>query len=186
MTRFQIHASSSVVNWTGKKILGLHTGTIQIQSGYLVFEGDTLINAALSINMLSIQITDMEDPVARQEFASHLKHADFFDVENFPIANWELETARLLERNNYLLQGRLTIKNHSHPVEFIAKVERLSDMLHSMGEMEVDRTLYNIRYGSGRFFENLGNTLIHDKFVLQFKLIGNKVNQPIYENLESN
>lgn len=186
MTTFQLHAASSVVNWTGKKILGLHTGTIQVQSGYLVFEGDTITKAAISINMLSIQITDMEDPAARQEFANHLQHADFFDVNNFPIANWELETARLLDHNKYLLKGRLTIKYHEHPVTFIATVERYSDMLHAMGEMEVDRTLYNIRYGSGRFFDNLGNTLIHDKFVLQFKLIGNKENQPIYENMESN
>jgi len=66
----------------------------------------------------------------------------------------------------------LTIKDISHPVSFIASVEIITDFLHSLGEIVIDRTMYNIRYGSGKFLQNLGDNLIHDDFVLQFKLIG--------------
>ena len=70
----------------------------------------------------------------------------------------------------------LTIKDISHPVSFIASVEIITDFLHSLGEIVIDRTMYNIRYGSGKFLQNLGDNLIHDDFVLQFKLIAQKSN----------
>ena len=35
MAKFQIQKSSSTVNWTGKKVLGLHTGSITIANGYI-------------------------------------------------------------------------------------------------------------------------------------------------------
>ncbi len=68
----------------------------------------------------------------------------------------------------------LTIKDISHPVSFIASVEIFTDYLHSLGEIVIDRTMYNIRYGSGKFLQNLGDNLIYDDFVLQFKLIAQK------------
>lgn len=70
------------------------------------------------------------------------------------------------------MSGTLTIKDITHPVSFDAKIEVFSDYLHSMGEIVIDRTSYNIRYGSGRFLDNLGDKLIYDDFVLQFKLVG--------------
>jgi YceI-like domain len=66
----------------------------------------------------------------------------------------------------------LTIKDITHPVSFIAEVEVLTDFLHALGKIIIDRTLYNIRYGSGKFIDNLGDKLIYDDFVLQFKLVG--------------
>ena len=35
MAKFQIQKSSSTVNWTGKKVLGLHTGSINIANGFI-------------------------------------------------------------------------------------------------------------------------------------------------------
>ncbi|WP_290796400.1 YceI family protein [Flavihumibacter sp. UBA7668] len=186
MTVFQLHTASCVINWTGKKILGLHTGTIQVQKGTIAFEQDQLNAATIEIDMRSILVTDMEEEKSRNEFSGHLKHVDFFDVANHPIADWKFVIAEEMGNNQYKLEGILTIKDISHPVEFIASIERFTDMVHVLGEIHVDRTRYNIRYGSGKYFNELGDKLIHDKFVLQFKLIGNKVNATIYEKLESN
>ena len=74
------------------------------------------------------------------------------------------------------MKGDLTIKDITSPVSFTATVEVFTDFLHSMGEIVIDRTLYNIRYGSGKFLQNLGDGLIYDDFVLQFKLIAQKSN----------
>jgi hypothetical protein len=35
MAKFKIQTSSSNVNWTGKKVLGLHTGSINIANGFI-------------------------------------------------------------------------------------------------------------------------------------------------------
>ena len=80
------------------------------------------------------------------------------------------------QNNSFLLKGNLTIKDITHAVSFTATVEVLNDFLHSLGEIVIDRTQYNIRYGSGKFLQNLGDSLIYDDFVLQFKLIGQKSN----------
>lgn len=76
----------------------------------------------------------------------------------------------------FFFKGNLTIKDITHPVSFTARVEVFTDFLHAMGELVIDRTLYNIRYGSGKFIQNLGDSLIYDDFVLQFKLIAQKSN----------
>ena len=83
------------------------------------------------------------------------------------------------DNGKFKVDGTLTIKDISHPVSFIATIEVFTDYLHSLGEIVIDRTLYNIRYGSGKFIDNLGDKLIYDDFVLQFKLVGQayKVNE---------
>jgi len=176
MAKFQIHKTSSHVNWTGKKVLGLHTGTINIKSGFIEMEDDKLKESEVAIDMTSIMVTDIDDAKTNQEFKDHLLHDDFFDVHKHPTSHLKIAKATRLNNGEYKLDGTLTIKNLSHPITFTARVERFSDTLHSLGEIVIDRTLYNIRYGSGKFINGLGDKLIYDEFVLQFKLIAQKLN----------
>jgi hypothetical protein len=37
-------------------------------------------------------------------------------------------------------------------------------------KVKIDRTLYNIRYGSGSFFDNLGNKAIDNEFDIEVTL----------------
>ncbi|MBL7930868.1 MAG: YceI family protein [Bacteroidia bacterium] len=176
MTQFQIQKSSSTVNWTGKKVLGLHTGTINVAGGSIRTNSGLITGGEVNIDMNSIVITDIEDRESHQNFLAHLRNDDFFSVEKFNTAKLTITEAVLLENNRQQVNGLLTIKDISHPVSFTATVETFSDYLHSLGEIVIDRTLYNIRYGSGKFLQNLGDNLIYDDFVLQFKLIAQKLN----------
>lgn len=171
MTKFSIQPESSTVNWTGKKILGLHTGTITIQSGYLNFENEALTGGEIVIDMKSIIITDIKDPKTNQDFLDHLNHDDFFSTDQFKTAKLAITHAEKAD-GKYKISGDLTIKDITNPVSFITSVEIFTDFLHALGEIVIDRTLYNMKYGSGKFLPNLGDKLIHDDFVLQFKLIG--------------
>ncbi|MDA3615085.1 YceI family protein [Polluticaenibacter yanchengensis] len=173
MTKFNIQTESSTVNWTGKKVLGLHTGTIQIKSGFLSFEKEEIINGEIVIDMTSIIITDIADRAIYKEFFDHLNNDDFFSVNQFKTASLKIRSGRK-EASHYRINGDLTIKDITHPIQFIATVEIFTDFLHALGEIKIDRTLYNIRYGSGKFLPNLGDKLIYDEFVLQFKLIGQR------------
>jgi len=176
MAKFQIQQASSTVTWTGKKVLGLHTGSINIVNGFIEITDDNIVGGEIEIDMTSIMITDIEDKKTNQDFLAHLLSDDFFSVDKFKIAKLLITGSNKIEGNKSEIEGILTIKDISHPVSFIASIEIFTDTLHSLGEVVIDRTLYNIRYGSGKFIENLGDKLIYDEFVLQFKLIAQKSN----------
>lgn len=172
MAIFQIQKASSTVNWTGKKVLGLHTGTINLESGFLEFNDGGITSGEIIIDMTSIVISDIEDLKTNNEFLGHLQNDDFFSVDKFKTAKLVITSAAQQEPGRFLVNGNLTIKDITHPVSFYTSVEVFTDFLHAMGEVVIDRTRYNIRYGSGKFIDNLGDKLIYDDFVLQFKLIG--------------
>jgi len=172
MAQFQIQPASSTVNWTGKKVLGLHTGSINIASGFVEITDGSIGGGEIQIDMTSIVITDIEDKKTHDEFLAHLLNDDFFAVDKFKTARLIITGSKRIEASKFKIDGTLTIKDISHPVSFIATVEVFTNFLHSLGEIVIDRTLYDIRYGSGKFIANLGDKLIHDDFVLQFKLVG--------------
>lgn len=173
MTKFNIQTESSTVNWTGKKVLGLHTGTIKIKNGDLHIKDNDLVGGEIVIDMETIIITDIQDRASYKDFFDHLNDDDFFSIAKFKTATLRIKNGKKSE-DTYNILGDLTIKDITHPIEFSATIERFTDFIHALGEVKIDRTLYNIRYGSGRFFSNLGDKLIYDEFVLQFKLIGQK------------
>jgi polyisoprenoid-binding protein YceI len=176
MATFKIQNSSSTVSWTGKKVLGLHTGSIDIAGGYIEFTNDNLTGGDIQIDMASIIITDIEDAKSHNDFLAHLKNDDFFSVDKYKTAKLVITNSTKQENGSYKIDGNLTIKNITHPISFIASIEIYTDYLHSKGDIVIDRTMYNIRYGSGKFIDNLGDKLIHDNFDLQFKLLGIKSN----------
>lgn len=172
MAKFQIQQASSTVNWTGKKVLGLHTGSINIAQGFIEMTDNTIVAGEIQIDMTSISITDIADQKTHDDFLGHLQSDDFFSVNKFKTASLSISGSGKVETNKYKIDGNLIIKDISHPVSFIATVEVFTDFFHALGEIVIDRTLYNIRYGSGKFMDNLGDKLIYDDFVLQFKLVG--------------
>jgi polyisoprenoid-binding protein YceI len=172
MAKFKIQKSSSTVNWTGKKVLGIHTGSINIKDGFIEMADNLIKSGEIQIDMTSIVITDIEDKKSHDDFLAHLKNDDFFSVDKFKTATLTITGSNKIETNKFKIDGNLTIKDISHPISFISSIEIFTDILHSLGEVVIDRTLYKIRYGSGKFIDNLGDKLIYDDFVLQFKLIG--------------
>jgi len=176
MANFKIQKSSSTVNWTGKKVLGLHTGSINIANGFIEMTDNRIGRGEVNIDMSSIVVTDIDDKKNHDDFLAHLKNDDFFSVDKFHHAKLMVSGSERTEENKLKVEGILTIKDISHPISFIASVEIFTDYLHSLGEIVIDRTQYNIRYGSGKFLQNLGDNLIYDDFVLQFKLVAQRSN----------
>lgn len=174
MAKFQLLHAGSTINWTGRKLLGLHTGSINLKNGFIDMDGNELRSGQIGIDMTSITITDIDDPETNQQFKAHLFNDDFFSVSQFPVASFLITKATAAGNGQHHVEGTLTIKSITHPASFIVRLEVLSEFLHVSGELVIDRTLYNVRYGSGRFFENLGDKLVHDDFILQFKLIGQR------------
>lgn len=162
-----VPVSKSEIKWVGKKVTGSHDGSVELKEGHLIKnEAGEFTGGSFVINMQSIKVADIADPEKNKKLEGHLKSNDFFGVEAYPTAKLELTSVKKNSDDSYQVIGNLTIKGMTHPVEFKANMNGAT----LMAKVKVDRTKYNVKYGSGKFFQNLGDRMIYDDFELDVKL----------------
>ncbi len=121
--------------------------------------------------MRSITTLEGVDPESKAKVIGHLKSADFFDVEQFNTAQISVKSTTPTETPGiYDVQANLTIKGVTNPITFPAQIYQLNEVAKAKATIEVDRTLWNITFGSGKFFKELGDNLIDDKFIINLDL----------------
>lgn len=167
---FEVVSAESEINWIGKKVTGAHNGTIGIKAGRLELENNQLSGGSFSIDTTSIQILDISDPATNTQFAGHLFSEDFFATDRYPEATFQITRVDHGDENHNLITGDLTIKGITHPLSFTAELHLVDSRITASGKILVDRTLYNMKFRSGNFFTNLGDTLIYNEFELDIKL----------------
>ncbi|MBG38077.1 MAG: lipid-binding protein [Flavobacteriales bacterium] len=162
-----IDISKSTVKWVGKKVTGSHEGNISIKEGHIHFDDNAFTGGNIVIDMSTIECTDL-DGDSKQNIENHLSSDDFFGVKKYPTANLEVISAEKVKysKNKYRVKGILEIKNIKNDVEF----EVVIDNSLAKVELVIDRTKYDIKYGSGSFFDNLGDKMIYDDFNLSVSL----------------
>jgi polyisoprenoid-binding protein YceI len=165
-TTFDIVREQSGIDWTGRKINGSHNGTIGIQAGTITLENDKVTGGKFVIDTKSIKILDVTDPGTNAQFAGHLASDDFFSSDAFPTAVFETNAVVPIKTGLYHVDGSLTIKGITAPVEFDVTVAINGSTIKASGKMTVDRTLYGMKFRSGNFFKDLGDTLIYNDFDL--------------------
>lgn len=168
--KFEVITAESNIDWAGRKVTGAHNGTISVKTGTLHLKGDKLSSGHIVIDTTSIKILDINDPDTNNQFTGHLFSDDFFAVEHFPEATFIITNAGQLSKESYLITGDLTIKNITHSISFAADVIITGDLITASGRFFVDRTKYNMKFRSGNFFTNLGDTLIYNEFELDLKV----------------
>jgi len=152
--------------WLGEKVTGKHTGTIKLQDGWLTWKDNRIISGEFIIDMKSIRDDD-----ASAKLEGHLKSDDFFGVDKFPVSKLVITGSDAFDKGMAAVRGNLTIKGITNPIEFRAAVQKKEDGTWFFANITVDRTKYNVRYGSGAFFDNLGDRLIYDEFKLKVNLL---------------
>lgn len=163
---YKVNPSESSINWTGKKVTGEHIGTIKLKSGAFELKNDKFIEGNFIIDMNSITNTDLTGEW-NDKLIGHLKSDDFFSVEKYPEASLQITESGEFVNGLSKVKGNLSIKGITNPIDF--EVSHSDDKFSAT--ITVDRTLYNIRYGSGKFFDNLGDKTIYDDFILEVKLV---------------
>jgi polyisoprenoid-binding protein YceI len=166
----KINTTVSSVEWIGKKVTGQHSGAITIKEGTLNLHDGHLSTGKIIMDMSSITCTDLEADKGGKKLVGHLNSPDFFDVANHATAMLEITGTKATEGKKHMISGNLTIKGITKPISFEATTEMKDGKLGAFAEMKVDRTLYDIKYGSGQFFEGLGDKMIDDKFIIKFKI----------------
>ncbi|MCC9071343.1 YceI family protein [Flavobacterium sp. F-65] len=161
----KVDVKTSTVKWVGKKVTGEHSGTVNLKDGALVFKGKKLAGGTFTVDMTSINATDLSGEY-QGKLNGHLKADDFFGTEKFPTAKLVFKTIGAKATDVYTVTADLTIKGITKPVTFDITVNGNT----ATTAFKVDRTKYDIKYNSGNFFENLGDKTINDDFELAVAL----------------
>ena len=173
--KFEVVSTQSYINWTGKKVTGTHSGKINIKSGEILMENEKLVGGKFVADTKSIKILDIVDPDANAQLAAHLASDDFFSSEKYPEAIFEITNSQTSSLNIHTMTGQLTIKGITHQESFDAELTISENSLLASGKIVVDRTKYDMKFRSGNFFKNLGDTLIYNDFDLDIQIIAELV-----------
>ena len=169
-----VKPAASTVTWTGYKVTGQHTGTVPVRRGDLVYEDNRLTGGTVEIDLAALRVTDLSGD-ARTKLEGHLKSDDFFGVQQYPTATLVIDRVHSRGKPGaYRVDATLTIKGVSKEVRFDADVKDERDHLVAVAQLTIDRTAFGVRYGSGSFFDNLGDKTIYDEFDLQIELVAAK------------
>lgn len=169
---FKVDAENSKFEWVGTKPTGSHSGIVKISEGTLVADSTKLTGGSFVVDMKSIQATD-QDSAMNAELTGHLLNEDFFAVDKYPTAKFEItgvqdatdaDKSKMADAN-VVITGNLTIKDVTKSISFPAKVTMSGNEVNAITEFNIDRTQFNITYRS--------DESIKDKFInkeINFKI----------------
>ncbi|MDN3493481.1 YceI family protein [Winogradskyella bathintestinalis] len=172
---YNVDTEKSTINWKGFKPTGTHDGTIAIKDGKLDVNDGTIESGNFTIDMNSIVVKDIpEDDENNAKLTGHLTSADFFDVEAHPTATFEVTGIENVD-GNAMLSGNLTIKEETNNISIPVNTEINEDTMTLTSEtFTIDRSKWNVKYGSKSFFDDLGDKFINDNIELTISLVANK------------
>lgn len=163
----------SKVEWLGTKPTGTHYGTLSIKEGSLFVKDGELTGGVFVLDMTSIVVLDIDDPKMNENLVGHLKSADFFLVDSFPTATFKFSTVTPLESSTevegkvnptHRIEGNLTMRGITRKVNFPAKIKIDEQGISAKTpQFVINRTEWNVNYGSKSVFANLKDNFIHDE-----------------------
>lgn len=171
--KLALSTGDSKLEWVGKKVTGQHNGTVDISSGELFIDNGNLTGGSFDISFGTIKVLDLQDSEMNEKLTGHLKSDDFFSADKFPTGKFVLTSVTPLSNgteNNYTIGGNLTIKGITQPVSFPATVKINGDVVSAKADFKIDRTLWDVKFRSGKFYENLGDKLIDDQIELKLSI----------------
>jgi polyisoprenoid-binding protein YceI len=171
---FVIDKAASKVKWEAKKVTGKHNGSISFDNGSIAVSGSKINGGSFVIDMKTIVVEDLTDPGYNKKLIGHLSSDDFFSIEKFSQSSMVIKKVTPVSGDESKFLADLTIKGVTNPIEFNAKVTVDGDHLNAEGIITVNRTLFGIKYGSGSFFQGLGDKMIYDDFTLTFNIVALK------------
>jgi polyisoprenoid-binding protein YceI len=162
----KIDISKSNITWVGKKVTGSHEGNVKFKEGTLAFKGAKLTGGNFIVNMASLDVTDLKAGSGKEKLEGHLKSEDFFGTEKFSTGTLVFTKVSAKQNGLYAITADLTLKGVTKPITFDMNIKGSK----ANAALVVDRTKYDIKYGSGSFFDDLGDKAIYDNFDLAVEL----------------
>jgi polyisoprenoid-binding protein YceI len=167
---YTIDAAKSTFKWTGKKVTGQHWGYIKFSNGTITTDGANITGGAFTVDMNSIDCQDIPADKGADKLVGHLKADDFFGTAKFPTSNLTIKSATSTGAGQFDVKADLTIKGITNEIMFPAAITMDGKSLTAKASFKVDRTKFGIKYGSGTFFENIGDKAISNDFDVEIDL----------------
>lgn len=164
-----INKENGQITWKGKKFTGEHVGKVEIAKGNLKFEMGELRGGTINVDMRSLNNSDITDKEYNAKLVNHLKSEDFFSTEKFPTAKFEITSVMPAKGATYDVKGNLTIKGITKPASLKVNRSEEKDSFKYQGNLVFDRTDYNIKFKSKKFFESIGDKVIYDEVSLNIE-----------------
>jgi polyisoprenoid-binding protein YceI len=171
---FKIVPAQSRIEWCGKKITGAHNGTIDVKEGEIILNNDKLVGGRIVADTTRITVLDITDHATNAQMTGHLASEDFFFTQKFPEAILEI-----ISVNNNHVDANLTIRGITHRIGFEATVDVNDTRMTATATLVIDRTKYDMKFRSGNFFQNLGDTLIYNDFELTVHITANAARKSV-------
>ncbi len=177
--QYQLDPEASEVEWVGRNPNSRHFGTVDIAAGELVIK-ESIISGSIDIDMTTIHNKNLQGDALQPVLESHLRSDDFFFTKLFPKAVFTIKKAGRIEPGwltafNYHVNGELKLRGVAADLEFDATVVRIADdSLVLEAHFDIDRTRWQVIYGSSRFFEHLGMHKVFDVISLQLRLVASR------------
>lgn len=171
-----VDQAASSIKWTGSKPGGGHHGTIALKEGQLAINGTEVASGTFVISMDSIVDEDLTDKSLNDMLVNHLKSVDFFDVQKYPVSTFKITKVEALPVPNdsvtHNVSGNLTMKDVEKNITFGAKITKDGDVYKAVSvPFSIDRTQWNVQYGSKTVFANLKDKIIDDYIGLQITIV---------------
>lgn len=171
---YTVQPQLSTLGWVGKKVGGQHNGSVALKDGSVQVKGNQITGGTFNFDMTSIKVEDLKDAEWNGKLVGHLKNDDFFAVDKNPTATFVIGSVKPMKAdaagNNATVTGNLTIKGKTNPVTFPAKVGVKDGVASASGVATIDRTKYDVKYGS-TLFGAAADKAIEDNFTLSFNVI---------------
>lgn len=180
-TMLKVDTAKSEVKWTGSKVLvkSSHHGTMKLKSGEVEWKDNTITKGNFVIDMASLANEDLKGNPKQADLEGHLKSPDFFDVQKYPEAKFVITSVKAMPNPGTVgptheITGDLTLKGETKSVTFPASINKLENGAEANANFKIDRTLWNVKYGSDKFFTGLGDKVIANEIEIALKIIATK------------
>lgn len=159
--------SKSTMTWKGTKMRGAgkHEGEIKLKSGYFITEDDDIVNGSFVIDMTTIAVTDIpeHEPIPRNNLNNHLKSSEFFDVAQFPTAEFQITDVKNSGADSLAVKGNLTMKNTTKNITFSAHYAKKQ----FTAKFKIDRFQWHVAYEGNLMNKTLVDKDIELQIILQ-------------------
>lgn len=170
-TTYTIDTKSTTAAWLAKKVTGQHNGTLNVAKGNVMSDGKTITGGTIEFDMNSIACVDLTDKEWNDKLVGHLKSDDFFSIAKNPTAKFEITKVVSKSATDYDVTGKLTIKGITNEITFPAMIKMDAKTLVVVAKIMVNRTKFDIKYGSKSFIEGIGDKAIDDEFELSVNVV---------------
>ncbi len=166
---WQARSSESKIEWIGTKVSGYHTGEVPLKSGEMYVKDGNVTGGKFILDLSKMVVSGPKgsDAASNKKLQTHLHSADFFDVEKYPEATFELidikpfsgnvkDTAdpRQNEINEYkvgdpthTVNGNLTLKGVTKNIEFPARITITGgNSAEAVAKFNIDRQQWGLKY----------------------------------------